>query len=152
MYISRAEWEQGLAVWWSWGVVSDEDWEHAFNDMRALVVHAVRLPFRCAVLLYLDTDRPDAVRRKQLAELADHPNYNPYIACVTRDPHLRGAQVAMRWVGRHPTYEKNLFDTVDQGIAWLEEKRGTALPALRLMATNVRRIAKQMDAASAGKT
>jgi len=144
MYLSRAEWDLGVAVWWSTGVVSDEDWEHAFEDMRQLAIHSPRLAFRPAVLMYLDTDRPNAVRRKQLAELADHPKYNPYIACVTTDPQLRGVQVAMRWAGAHPGYEKELFDTVEQGLSWLEQKRGGRLPALRLMAANVRRLAAKM--------
>ena len=151
MYLSRADWDLGVAVWWSWGIVSDDDWELAFADMRQVAIHSPRLPTRIAVLLYLDTDRPDAIRRKQLADLADDPNYNPYIACVTRDPQLRGVQLAMRWAGVHPIYDKNLFDTVEQGLEWLEQKRGTALPALRLMTTNVRRMAANMGPSSVRK-
>lgn len=146
MYLTRADWDTGVAVWWAWGVVTDEDWERVFDDMRALSARSAALPFRPCVLLYLDTDRPDAIRRRQLAELADDPRYNPYIACVTRDPQLRGAQVAMRWVGARPIYDKELFDTPEEGMAWLELKRGAALPTLRRMVANVKRLAHQMSA------
>jgi len=151
MYLSRADWDSGVAVWWSWGVVSDQDWEHAFADMRELSEHSADITFRPCVLLYLETDLPDALRRKQLAELADDPRYNPYIACVTVDAHLRGVQVAMRWAGENPIYDKELFDTVEQGLAWLERKRGTSLPVLRRLTESVRRIARRMDAAGARK-
>jgi hypothetical protein len=148
MYLTRADWDTGVAVWWSWGVVTDEEWERAFDDMRAISARSAKLPFRPCVLLYLDTDRPDALRRKQLAELADDPRYNPYIACVTRDPQLRGVQVAMRWLGERPLYDKELFDTVEEGVAWLELKRGAALPTLRRLVTSVTRLARQMSASS----
>ena len=141
MYLSRSRWELGVAVWWVTGFQTDEDWEQEFADMRALMERSPSMPYRPAVLLYLDCNRPNATRRKQLAEMSALPAYNPYLACITTDPELRGAQVAMRWVGLQPACEKAVFDTVDEGLAWLEEKRGTPLPALRVLATTVERLA-----------
>ena len=141
MYISRCNWELGVAVWWVTGFQTDEEWEQEFVDMRALMAHSPKMPFRPAVLLYLDCNRPNAMRRKQLAEMSAVPTYNPYLACVTRDPELKSAQVAMRWMGLEAACEKQVFDTIEEGLSWLEEKRGTPLSALRILIKTVEGLA-----------
>ncbi|WP_394841833.1 hypothetical protein LZC95_32745 [Pendulispora brunnea] len=141
MYIARWDWQIGIAVWWFEGISTDAEWEETFGHRRDLCVHSPSMPFRPAVLLYLDCDRPNALRRKQLADLSDHPNYNPYIACVAKTEELRGAQLALRWAGSHPNYDKEIFRDVEPALAWLEMKRGTHLAPLRLMVRDVRRLA-----------
>jgi len=148
MYLSRCRWEFGIAVWWVSGFQTDEEWEQEFADMRELMAHSPKLPFRPAVLLYLDCNRPNAMRRKQLAEMSALPAYNPYLAIVTTDPELRGAQVAMRWIGPPPQCEKMVFETTEEAFAWLEEKRGRPLSALRIMAMTVERTISHMQAKS----
>jgi hypothetical protein len=143
MYLSRCNWDLGVAVWWVTGFQSDEDWELEFADMRALMAHSPAMPFRPAVLLYLNCSLPNAKRRKQLAEMSAIPAYNPYLACVTTDPELRGAQVAMSWAGPPAACEKVVFETIDEGLGWLEERRGTPLMALRFLATSVKNLAER---------
>jgi len=146
MYIARWDWQIGIAVWWFEGLLTDEEWEETFGHRRDLCAHSPSLPYRPAVLLYLDSDRPNAIRRKQIADLSDHPHYNPYIACVAKTEELRGAQVAMRWAGTHPNYEKEMFRDVDPALDWLEEMRGTRLAPLRLMVRDVQRLARRATA------
>jgi len=141
MYLSRCNWELGIAVWWVAGFQTDGDWEQEFADMRELMAHSPKLPFRPAVLLNLACNRPNAMRRKQLAEMSALPAYNPYLACITNAPELRSAQVAMRWAGPRPQCEKVVLGTLEEGLTWLEEKRGTPLSALRILTTTVERLA-----------
>ncbi|WP_394830305.1 hypothetical protein LVJ94_27735 [Pendulispora rubella] len=141
MYIARSDWQHGVAVWWYAGVVSDEEWEETFAHRRELCARSQGMPFRPSVLLVTGTEpMPNALRRRQLCEVQDHPHYNPYIACVNRDPRQPGITTALRWVRGRPNWDESTFLTIDQGIAWLEEKRGGRLPALRLLTANVRRL------------
>jgi len=149
MYVARSDWKLGIAVWWCEGIFTDAEWEETFRHRRELCAHSPGLSFRPAVLLYVESERASPLRRKQLADLSDHPAYNPYIAFISTDQEVRGVQTAMRWIGQSPHYDKELFETIEPGLTWLEEKRGMPLPALRKMAGDVRRMAARGGAAGA---
>lgn len=150
MYVARWDWKLGVAIWWFEGTVTNAEWEETFGHRRDLCDHSAAMPFRPAVLLYNQSDRPNAVRRKQLAEIAENPRYNPYIAFVSKSQQVRGAQLAMRWAGKtRPSYDKELFNTVAPALDWLEQQRGVALPELRAMTANVQKVAEQMRSRAA---
>ncbi len=128
-------------MWWFSGMVSDAEFEETLEHRRELCAHSPKLSFRPSVLLFAGAEPPNALRRRQLCSVQDHPHYNPYIACVTRDPRQQGTSVALRWIGGRPNWDESIFTTLDQGLAWLEAKRGTPLPELREMVDSVRALA-----------
>lgn len=144
MYIARSDWRNGVAVWWYSGIVSDEEWAETFEHRRELCAQSPKLAFRPAVILVSGAEPlPNAIRRRQLCEVQDHPNYNPYIACISRDPRQPGVSTALRWIDNRPNWDELTFPSIAEGLTWLEDKRGKPLPALRTLIESVRKLATE---------
>jgi hypothetical protein len=136
MYYCEYNQARALGVWVFRGSgITPQEWSAHVDDIRTLTSWHGKNSLRPAVLLLVlgGTDRPDALRRQELAALTAAPGYNPHLAVVSSNPLIRGALMALRWLQKTPNYEADTFADTTQALGWLEKRRGEALPELALM-------------------
>ncbi len=136
MYYCEYNLARSLGVWIFQGnAISPSEWDAHFADIRTLIAGHKTRTTRPAVLLLMlgGTDRPDALKRQELSALTSASGYNPYLALVSRNPLVRGAFSALRWLQKTPNYEGDVFAETAQALSWLETKRGEKLPELLAM-------------------
>jgi hypothetical protein len=140
MYSSAIDEHEAVAIWDLSGEMTDDaEWDRHFADMRRICTWTATTGKRPAVLLLISSgwSRPDAKRRAQLAEASAVAGYDPYLAIVTSNTIVRGVLTVLNWLQEKPRYEVTVLPDTDQGLAWLEKKRGESLPSLRrLVAAN----------------
>ena len=138
MYMSAHDERRGLAVW-SISSMTDAEWDLHFEDMARITTWPRPAARRAAVLLLLGGAfaRPDAKKRLRLAEASDAPGYDPFLAIVTQNPVARGVLTVLSWTHTKPKYVVSIFGDTPSARAWLEEKRGEALPEIGALLTGL---------------
>lgn len=93
---------------------------------------------RLALLIVIDPGHPlpDSVWRRRVAEATSNDHFRPYFAVVTDNPLARGMLTALSWL-RPQRFEAQVGPSEDRAIAWLEAKRGEALPEVRVLLERV---------------
>jgi hypothetical protein len=116
-----------------------DEWAQHFEHLRQLARWSPANGRRAAIMLVPGSafDRPDALRRAELARLTAAPGYDPFIALVTPNAAARGLLTVLRWMQPRPRWELEPFADTESALGWLEGRRGGALPALRAMTTEV---------------
>lgn len=151
MYISDHDPQRALAVW-IFDSATPAEWELHFEHLRSLATWSTRTGTRAAVLfINRSFDMPSTELRAQLTELTARPGYDPYVAFVAPNKTMMTVLTLFSWFQKKPRYETRFVSTVEAGLAWLEEKRGGPLPALREMAVKAQhRTSASEDRAMAG--
>jgi hypothetical protein len=143
MYISESDPTRSLAVW-VFGSATVPEWEHHFEELRDLATWSEKVGRRTAALLINRTfEMPSAELRAKLTELTALPGYDPYVAFVAANRTMMTVLTLFSWFQKRPRYEIQFVSSVDAGLAWLEQKRGEKLPALRTLAKTAQRRAAE---------
>jgi len=138
MYIHRHDVPEAVAVW-LFDRPTVEEWELHFEHLRELATWSDRTGKRaCAMILNHHFERPDAVRRAELAKCTEAPGYDPFVAFVAPNAAMRAVLTMFTWVQKTPKYELDFVATSRDGVTWLEEKRGARLEKLREFLTEIR--------------
>jgi hypothetical protein len=133
MYISDHDPQRSLAVW-VFDSATPAEWEVHFQHLRELTTWSTRTGQRAAVLFINKSfDMPSTELRAQLTDLTGRPGYDPYVAFVTPNKTMMTVLTLFSWFQKKPRYETRFVSNVEAGLAWLEEKRGGPLNALREM-------------------
>lgn len=125
----------GLAVWSFQGdQIPEVEWRRHLNDMQELTTWT-HLEARPCVIIHAVDNRfsPNAAQRKEISEISAHPAYRPNLALVNDNALARGAILAFSWLQKNIAYQIKPFRTVEEGITWLEQERGSSLAQLRRM-------------------
>jgi hypothetical protein len=134
--------ERGAIVWYFSGKEnSDDDYARyvaSFAEADALgAKHA-----KPVGLLYVEPNNPlpNAAWRKRMAEASTSLRSKPVLAFCSQSPLVRGIVTAVNWL-RPPPYEFNTVSTFEEGLAWLEARRGESLPILGVLLGECKRTA-----------
>lgn len=89
---------------------------------------------RYAILIVFDPGFPvpDARTRQRAATVTSASHFDPCLAVVSNSPLMRGVLTAVGWLRRHHV-DQEVVSEVDQGLRWLETRRGAQLPELSRM-------------------
>jgi hypothetical protein len=139
MYVSEHNPTLSLAVW-VFDNATPEEWAKHFDDLADLATWSGKNQLRAAALMIPKTfEVPGPELRTRLTELTSRPGYDPYVAFVAPNKALQTVLTLFSWFQKKPQYETKFVSSVEDGILWLEEKRGTKLTALRLMSEDALR-------------
>lgn len=135
MLTYRISEERGAVVWYFSGKENaDDDYARyvaSFAEADALgAKHASPVG-----LLYVEPDNPlpNAAWRSRMAEASKRLRSRPALVFASSSPLVRGIVTAVNWL-RPPPYEFTTVSTFEEGVAWLEEKRGgEPLPILGVL-------------------
>lgn len=145
MYIHRHDAHEGVAVW-LFDRTTVEEWELHFEHLRELATWSNRTGKRaCTMILNRHFERPDAVRRAELAKCTEAPGYDPYVAFVAPNAAMRAVLTMFTWVQKAPKYELDFFATSRDGATWLEAKRGARLERLHEFLAQIRVDARRVS-------
>jgi len=137
MYLSEHDPVESLAVWY-FSACNRAEWEQHFAHLRDLAQWSARTGKRAAVILIpAGFEVPDTDMRIKLTELTQAPGYDPQIAFVAPNKAAQAVLTMFSWFQRQPRYETKYVSNVDDGITWLEGRRGAPLPKLAEMAERV---------------
>jgi len=126
--------ERGAIVWYFSGKEnSDDDYARYVASFAEADALGAKHP-KPVGLLYVDANNPlpNAAWRKRMAEASTRLRSKPVLAFCSQSPLVRGIVTAVNWL-RPPPYEFNTVSTFEEGLAWLETRRGESLPILGVL-------------------
>jgi len=137
MYAFENDPVRSLAVW-CFDKATNADWDTHFAHLRDLATWSGKTGLRPAALLIPGGfDVPDTEHRTELTQLTALPGYDPFVAFVAPNKAVKTVLQLFALFQRNPKYEMRYVASVAEGIAWLEGKRGAALPELGEMVGRV---------------
>jgi hypothetical protein len=119
------------AVWLFSGASNqDADFEAYIRSIRELAVRT-RGAAQPAVVMLVDAENPapSAVWRRRIAEASGDIGEGALFALVSERALIRGIVVAINWL-RPPRYEPSAHASFDEGVRWVEARRGESLAPL----------------------
>ena len=134
MLTYRISEQRGAVVWYFSGRENtDDDYARYVSSFAEADALGVKHP-KPVGLLYVDAHNPlpDAAWRKRMAEASAHLRSRPILAFCSPSPLVRGIVTAVNWL-RPPPYEFTTVSSVEDGVAWLQRKRGEILPILGVL-------------------
>ncbi len=149
MYACRYAKQDALYVTvWRGASNTDEDWEGAASDIRAVGQDGARHPAGVTVLVDVGAENPSpgSLQRKRMGQAiaTAFATVKLCVAVVTPSACIRGVITAIEWIlPKHPMRIVASHGTLDLALAWLETQRpGIGARALELHREAARDAAK----------
>lgn len=131
MYLVQYDLARCCFLSYTEGPVSDAEWDYSLRSLERVLQEARQRDIAAAnlVLIGPNADRPNATRRKALAELRNQRgDVRSLGAFVSASLLLRGFLRTLDWiVPKHPREENFIASNFADAVAWLEQKRGEKL-------------------------
>ena len=149
MYTSMRDDAEGLLVAiWSGASNVDADYDAVVEDIAASSRAGVKTGAAVVRLMFADAENPtpNAAQRQRIvgAVRSDTGPKSQFFVMITPSILIRGVVTAIAWFAP-PTHKTSAHATLDEALAWIEERRPGVVARLREMSERVRTRAGARD-------